>query len=223
MVLPVQQGDLPIYSIGAVERMLDIPAATIRNWEERYGLVTPERSTGGHRLYTRAQVEQLRFVKEGLAQGLQPAEAHRLLGEQLERGSGLRSADETEAPRLLILLAERDPYAAEFAEFFLQTEGYDVTLALDADDAARTLEQLLPQLAVVELLISGGRGADLCQRLKEAGVPACLVISTLDARDQALAAGADAFLRKPLDPLQFVSTVKDLLGKSAFLRGATSR
>jgi DNA-binding transcriptional MerR regulator len=219
----MQQGDLPIYSIGAVERMLDIPAATIRNWEERYQLVVPERSTGGHRLYTRAQVEQLRFVKEGLDRGLQPAEAHRLLGEQLERGSGLRSADETDAPRLLILLAERDPYAAEFAEFFLQTEGYEVTLALDVDDAARKFEQLLPQLAVIELLISGGRGADLCQRLKEAGVPACLAISTLDARDQALAAGADAFLRKPLDPLQFVSTVKDLLGKSAFLQSGTSR
>jgi DNA-binding transcriptional MerR regulator len=219
----MQQGDLPIYSIGAVERMLDIPAATIRNWEERYGLVTPERSNGGHRLYTREQVEQLRFVKEGLARGLQPAEAHRLLGEQLERGGGFRADEREDAPRLLILLAERDPYAAEFAEFFLQTEGYDVTLALDADDAARTLKLLLPQLAVVELLISGGRGADLCQRLKEAGVPACLVISTLDARDQALAAGADAFLRKPLDPLQFVSTVKDLLGKSAFLQGGTSR
>jgi DNA-binding transcriptional MerR regulator len=219
----MQQGDLPIYSIGAVERMLDIPAATIRNWEERYGLVKPVRSDGGHRLYTRAQVEQLRFVKEGLDRGLQPAEAHRLLGEQLERGSGVRSADETDAPRLLILLAERDPYAAEFAEFFLQTEGYEVTLALDADDAARKFEQLLPQLAVIELLISGGTGADLCQRLKEAGVPACLVISTLDARDQALAAGADAFLRKPLDPLQFVSTVKDLLGKSAFLQAGTSR
>jgi DNA-binding transcriptional MerR regulator len=219
----MQQGDLPIYSIGAVERMLDIPAATIRNWEDRYGLVTPERSNGGHRLYTREQVEQLRFVKEGLARGLQPAEAHRLLGEQLEPGGGFRADEREDAPRLLILLAERDPYAAEFAEFFLQTEGYDVTLALDADDAARTLKQLLPQLAVVELLISGGRGADLCQRLKEAGVPACLVISTLDARDQALEAGADAFLRKPLDPLQFVSTVKDLLGKSAFLRGVTSR
>jgi DNA-binding transcriptional MerR regulator len=220
----MQRGDLPIYSIGAVERMLDIPAATIRNWEERYGLVKPERSDGGHRLYTRAQVEQLRFVMEELARGLQPAEAHRLLGEQLERGGGYRSADESEqAPRLLILLAERDPYAAEFAEFFLQTEGYEVVLALDTDDAARKFEQLLPQLAVIELLISGGTGAHLCQRLKEAGVPACLVISTLDASDQALAAGADAFLRKPLDPLQFVSTVKDLLGKSAFLQGATSR
>lgn len=216
-------GDLPIYSIGAVARMLDLRAATIRNWEERYGLVKPERGNGGHRLYTRAQVEQLRFVMEGLARGLQPAEAHRLLGEQLERGSGYRSPNEREqAPRLLILLAERDPYAAEFVEFFLQTEGYEVALALDADDAAVKLEQRLPELAVIELLISGGTGADLCQRLKEAGVPACLVISTLDARDQAVAAGADAFLRKPLDPLQFVSTVKDLLGKSAFLQGATS-
>lgn len=218
----MHHGDLAIYSIGAVERMLDIPAATIRNWEERYGLVKPERSSGGHRLYTRGQVEQLRFVKEGLDRGLQPAEAHRLLGEQLARRGGVGSTDGREAPRLLILLAERDQYAAEFAEFFLQTEGYEVALALDADDAALKLEQRLPELAVIELLISGGTGADLCQRLKEAGVPACLVISTLDARDQALAAGADAFLRKPLDPLQFVSTVKDLLGKSAFLQGATS-
>ena len=214
-------GDLAIYSIGAVERMLDIPAATIRNWEERYGLVTPERSNGGHRLYTRGQVEQLRFVKGGLDRGLQPAEAHRLLSEQLALHN-VRSSDAREAPGLLILLAERDPYAAEFAEFFLQTEGYEVALALDADDAALKLEQRLPQLAVIELLISGGSGADLCQRLKEAGVPACLVISTLDARDQALAAGADAFLQKPLDPLQFVSTVKDLLGKSAFLGGTAS-
>jgi DNA-binding transcriptional MerR regulator len=220
----VPQGDLPIYSIGAVERMLGIPAATVRNWEERYKLVNPERSGGGHRLYTRAQVDQLRFVKERLDRGLQPAEAHRLLGERLERGGDFGSMDEDEsAPRLLILLAERDPYAAEFAEFFLRTEGYEVVLALDADDAAGKFEQLSPQLAVVELLISGGTGAALCRRLKEAGVPSCLAISTLETRDQAFAAGADAFLQKPLDPLQFVSTVKDLLGKSAFLQGAAPR
>jgi CheY-like chemotaxis protein len=204
--------------------MLGIAAATVRNWEERYGLVKPERSRGGHRLYSRTQLEQLRFVKERLDGGLQPAEAHRLLGERLERGGDLRPTDER-APgaRLLILLAERDPYAAEFEEFFLHTEGYEVALALDAEDAARTLEQRLPQLAVVELLISGGTGAELCRRLKEGGVPACLAISTLEARDEALGAGADAFLQKPLDPLQLVSTVKDLLGESAFLKGATSR
>lgn len=217
------QGDRAIYSIGAVERMLGIPAATVRNWEERYGLVKPERSAGGHRLYTRAQVEQLRFVKERLDRGLQPAEAHRLLGEELGRGGDFRPEEGEPGPRLLILLAERDPYAAEFAEFFLRTEGYEVVVALDADDAARKLERRLPQLAVVELLISGGAGGELCRRLKGAGVAACLAISTLEARDQALAAGADAFLQKPLEPLQLVSTVKDLLGESAFLQDTRSR
>ena len=104
-----------------------------------------------------------------------------------------------------------------------QTEGYEVVLALDADDAAQKFEQHMPQLAVIEWLISGGAGGELCQRLKQAGATVCLAISALEARDQALAAGADAFLQKPLDPLQFISTVKDLLGRSAFLQGETAR
>ena len=216
--------NLPVYTVSAVQRMLGIPAATLRNWEERYGLVKPERSGGGHRLYTRSQVEQLRFVKEQIDEGAQAAEAHRLLGEQLEADGNFGLAiDHTSDAGLLILLAERDPFAAEFAEFFLHTEGYDVAVALDVDDAAQKCERLLPQLAVIELLVSGGSGIELCSRLKERGVPACLAISALDSRDEAIAAGADAFLQKPLDPLQFVSTVKDLLGTSAIVQGATSR
>ncbi len=208
----------PIYTIGAVERMIEIPAATIRNWEERYGLVKPERSQGGHRLYSRGQVEQLRFLKAQVEKGLQPAEAHRLLGERLAAGENLfPDEDPTGMPRLLILLAERDRYAADLADYFLRTEGYEVILALDAAEAEGMFEELRPELAVVELMISGGTGADLCRRLKKQGVPACLAVSPLEAREEALSAGADAFLQKPLEPLQFVSTVKDLLGKSAFL------
>ena len=204
--------------------MLGIPVPTLRNWEERYGLVKPERSGGGHRLFTRSQVEQLRFVRERIDEGAQAAEAHRLLGERLEADGNLGlMADHDSEARLLILLAERDPYAAEFGEFFLHTEGYDVAVALDFDDAARMYEQLLPQLAVVELLVSGGSGIELCRRLKESGAPAILAISVLDARDEAFAAGANAFLQKPLDPLVFISTVKDLLGTSALVQGATSR
>ena len=41
--------------------------------------------------------------------------------------------------QVLILLAERDTYAAEFAEFFLKTEGFEVVLALDATDAVLAL------------------------------------------------------------------------------------
>jgi DNA-binding transcriptional MerR regulator len=210
----------PIYSIGAVERMVGIPAATIRNWEERYGLITPGRSEGGHRLYSRGHVEQLRFLKRELARGLQSAEAHRLLAERMMSGGALPRDEDLEGPRLLILLAERDPYAAEFAEFFLRTEGYEVVLALDASEAERISQDRRPDLAVVEVMISGGTGAELCSRLKERGVASCLAISSLQVQQDAMAGGADAFLQKPLEPLRFVSTVKDLLGRSAFLQDA---
>ena len=198
--------------------MLGIAVATIRNWEERYGTIVPERSSGGHRLYSRDQMEQLRFVAAEVSRGLSAADAHRLLADQSEGGQALATDGRSGGTRLLVLLAERDPVAADLAEFFLRTEGYDVHLALAVGDAEEQWLQSSPQLAIVELMISGGRGAELCRRLKqEHDAGAVLAISVLRARDEALAAGADAFLQKPLDPLEFVSTVKDLLGESALV------
>ena len=78
----------PLFSIGAVSRMVDLTPATIRTWETRYGLVTPIRSAGGQRLYSRDQVDQLRFVKQQVAAGRRPGEAHRLLSERISRGDG---------------------------------------------------------------------------------------------------------------------------------------
>jgi DNA-binding transcriptional MerR regulator len=210
-------GGRGVYSIGAVARMLGIPAATIRNWEERYETIVPERSPGGHRLYSRDQMERLRFIAAEVSRGLSAADAHRLLAEQSERDH-LVNEGQRGGTRLLVLLAERDPVAADLAEFFLRTEGYDVHLALAVGDAEEQWLDSRPQLAIVELMISGGQGAELCRRLKQQHEAGCvLAISVLQARDEALAAGADAFLQKPLDPLEFVSTVKDLLGASALV------
>ncbi len=206
-----------VYSIGAVSRMLGIPVATIRNWEERYGTIVPERSPGGHRVYSREQMEQLRFIAAEVSRGLSAADAHRLLAEHREDGQRLTADDRSDATRLLVLVAERDPVAADLEQFFLRTEGYEVTLAFTAGEAEEQWLESRPQLAIVELLISGGRGADLCRRLKQHGVGSVLAISVLQARDEALAAGADAFLLKPVDPLELVSTVKDLLGASALV------
>jgi DNA-binding transcriptional MerR regulator len=211
------QSNRPIYSIGAVARMVRVRPATIRSWEDRYALVTPERSTGGHRLYTRNQVEQLRFIKSQLDDGIPPATAHRLLADRLAGGSGFLKGDLSERPRLLILLVERDTYAGDLEEYFLMTEGYQVELVVDVEEAEQKAVELSPDLIVVELLISGGSGPDLCRRLKARTTGPLLAISSLAARDEALAAGADAFLQKPLDPLQFISATKDLLGASAFL------
>jgi DNA-binding transcriptional MerR regulator len=207
-----------VYSIGAVARMLDIPPATLRTWEERYGLPVPQRSPGGHRLYSRDQVDQLRFVKAQTAEGMAPADAHRLLAERLAAGALSFGEPETGQTRLLILLAERDPHAAELSEYFLRTEGYKVASALDAEEAAHKFEELTPNMTVIDLLISAASGLELCRQLKQRSDAPILAISTLDTGYAALEAGADAFLQKPLDPLQLVSVVKDLLGASAFLR-----
>lgn len=244
----------PVYSIGAVGRMLGVPAATLRTWQERYGVVVPTRSEGGHRLYSRDQVEQLRFMANQVAAGLSAADAHRLLRDRLAGhdrtgrdrtgrdragaapdvtpgaapGAALDAAHgELRAPlppprqrerSLLILLAERDPHAAEFAEYFLRTEGYEVSKALDFHDAL-TKAQSRPDLVVLDLMVSAGRGVELCRLLTERGdAPPILAICTLALGDAALAAGAAAFLPKPVEPLRLVSAVQDLLGRSAFLR-----
>jgi DNA-binding transcriptional MerR regulator len=213
-----------IYSIGAVARMLGVPAQTLRAWEDRYQQIVPARSSGGQRLYSRDQVDQLSFIRNQIEQGLQPADAHRLLAEHrhtdaapLQVGQHRSAAASVDAATT-VLLAERDPYAAEFAEYFLRTEGYAVRIVLDPAAAAEILRDEPPSVLVVDLLIGGGAGLALCRAARDNGSVPVLAVSAVDSRDQALAAGAEAFLVKPLDPLQFVSTVRDLVGTSAYLR-----
>ena len=212
-----------VYSIGAVARMLGVPAQTLRAWEERYHMIVPARSSGGQRLYSRDQVDQLSFIRNQIEQGLQPADAHRLLAQHHNEATSIPveqhpNAGASAAAATTVLLAERDPYAAEFAEYFLRTEGYAVRIVLDPAAAAEILRNNPPSVLVVDLLIAGGAGLTLCQAARNNGSVPVLAVSAVNSRDQALAAGAEAFLVKPLDPLQFVSTVRDLIGTSAYLR-----
>ena len=168
--------------------MLGTRAATIRNWEERYGKVVPHRSPGGHRLYSQDQVEQLRFVAEQVERGLSASDAHRLLAEQRE---GDRSTSDQSSSRpggVRVLLAERDGQAAEPEELGLRSAGYEVQLALTASEAEELWRERRPQIGIVELMISGGQGAELCRLLKRRHDGAVLAISTLEAEAEALAA-----------------------------------
>jgi CheY-like chemotaxis protein len=204
-----------IYSIGAVARMLGVSVATIRNWEERYAAVVPERSAGGQRLYSNAQVEQLRSVAEQIARGLSAADAHRLLGARDPGAPDTPTVGPADRSRPLVLIAERDPVAAQPARSVLAHEGYEVETAFGASVAEALWLERRPRLAIVELMISGGQGADLCRRLKQHDVGAVLACSALQAHDEALAAGADAFLQKPIDPVELASTVRELLAPRA--------
>ena len=73
-----------------------------------------------------------------------------------------------------------------------------------------------PDLAIVELLIDGGAGFELCRRLRAKGTCPVVAISALEAGDL-VGKEVDALLRKPLAPLELISTVRDLLGTSAMV------
>jgi DNA-binding response OmpR family regulator len=115
-------------------------------------------------------------------------------------------------------LAESDRYGAELNDVSLRSEGFDVEIAMSADEAEAMFAARKPALSIIELMISGGVGRELVRRLKSRRETPVLCISSLDLSDQALAAGADAFLRKPLEPLQLVAAVRDLLGRGGPIR-----
>jgi CheY-like chemotaxis protein len=203
-----------VYSIGAVARMLGVETATLRAWEDRYRVVVPARSRSSQRLYSRDEVEQVRFVLRSMEDGSSAADAHRLLAAQLGVATEV-SAVGTD-PVVLILLAERDRFAAELCEYFLRTEGYECLLVASPAEAERSFVDERPHLSVVDLMMPGG--SELCRRLARDDTAPVLAVSVLALQDEAVAAGASAFLRKPFEQLQFVSTVRDLLGTSALTR-----
>jgi DNA-binding transcriptional MerR regulator len=152
---------VPLFSIGAVARMLDLSAATIRTWETRYGYVVPQRSQGGQRLYSRDHVDQLRFVKEEVDSGRRPGEAHRLLAERVERG------DSFGGTRLRVLLAENNGAASVLKEL-LGTDSFEVLLASDAASAEQVFDELSPAVVVVD--VEDSDFGELAERIRAAGV-----------------------------------------------------
>ena len=205
-----------LYSIGVVSRMVGVRVSTLRTWEERYGLVIAVRKTGGQRRYSRQQLTGS-FVVEQIEQGFSP-EKFIVWGPKVRGGGELGGpVGFRRQTGILILIAERDRFAAGLEDYLLRTEGFRVEIALSADETERKFDVLEPQIVVVELLLSGGVGGRLIERLKHAGATV-IAVSPLAAHEVAAEFGAAAFLQKPIDPLVFASTVRDLLGTSALSR-----
>ncbi len=185
----------PTYSIGGVSGLVGVETSTLRAWEQRYGTVAPLRSPSGHRIYSRDQVDHLRFVVAQIAAGMSAADAHRLLEQRIDAVSFVPAAARSS---MLVLLAERDQFAADLFEYFLRTEGFEVCVALDAEEAARLQQQQRPDLLILELLLPGGSAIDLCKAAVADGIPV-VIVSSIALQDAALEAGASAFLTKPIE------------------------
>lgn len=143
--------------------MLGAETATLRASEDPYGVVVPARSKGEQRVCSRDELEKLRFVVALVANGTTPAAAQALLADR-SRTDQTPSGDDPDSIRIVVLLAERDRYAAELLEYFLRTEGHEVCVALEPQQAERLFADRRPHLSIIELMMSGG-GLELCARL----------------------------------------------------------
>jgi len=71
---------------------------------------------------------------------------------------------------------------------------------------------------IIDLLLSGGAGFRLVSEFAARKSAQILAVSAIDSAEEAMRSGAAAFMRKPLEPLALVSTVRDLAGTSALVR-----
>lgn len=124
----------------------------------------------------------------------------------------------------LLLVVERDPTVRRLERFFLEDAGFRVEFAEDGLDGLNLARALRPAIVITEILLPRVDGLSVCRALKAEPSTrnmTVLVFSVLAAEDRASEAGADAFLRKPIDDVLLIDTVRRLLTQSRSRGGTT--
>jgi DNA-binding response OmpR family regulator len=118
----------------------------------------------------------------------------------------------------LILVVERDPHVKKLERFFLEQAGFAVEFADGGMQGMERARVLKPRIVITEILLPGLDGLSVCRGIRSdpaMGRVRVLVLSILSAEQRALDAGADAFLKKPLDDARLIETVNELLRKGS--------
>ena len=72
---------MALYTIGEVALLCDINPVTLRAWQRRYGLLKPQRTDGGHRLFNDADIDRIREIKSWIDNGVQVGKVKSLLSQ----------------------------------------------------------------------------------------------------------------------------------------------
>src|SRR6185437_3428158 len=112
-----------------------------------------------------------------------------------------------------ILLVDDDPDILDALQFVLEDTGYPVKTSLYGEYAEKLPEkEELPQLIILDVLLSGKDGRDICSKLKHnertKHIPIIMISAHPNIKDTVINAGADAFLPKPFDITELLKTVK---------------
>ena len=104
-------------------------------------------------------------------------------------------------------------------EFLLQRAGYEVSLARDGLEALALVRQVRPQLLLLDVMMPGKTGFEVCQELRADESMASMQVLMLTAKGRdtdvakGLALGANAYMTKPFSTKDLLRKVQDLLQK----------
>lgn len=122
------------------------------------------------------------------------------------------------AQKVLVVDDEED--IVDLLKYNLEREGYSVITALNGKDAIKQAKAHHPDLIVLDIMMPGMDGVEVCAQLRQLPEFKSTVITFLTARGEdysqiaGFEAGADDYITKPVRPKVFVSKVKALLKRS---------
>jgi DNA-binding response OmpR family regulator len=118
-----------------------------------------------------------------------------------------------------ILVIEDDPATSRLVDYSLRHEGYQVISASNGLEGLRKAISESPDLVILDVMLPGMDGFEICHRLKSEPATAQLPILMFSAKaqeidkDTGIKVGADDYLTKPAAPSEIVSRVEKLLAK----------
>ncbi|WP_211116873.1 response regulator transcription factor [Glycomyces buryatensis] len=124
------------------------------------------------------------------------------------------------APRVLVV--DDDPALAEVVARYLRREGFEVDYAPDGDIGLKRALDTLPDLVVLDLMMPGMDGFEVCRRLRAAtGIPVVMLTALGEENDRitGLDLGADDYVTKPFSPRELAARVRAVLRRAAASSG----
>lgn len=119
-----------------------------------------------------------------------------------------------------LLLVEDDDALAELVAFHFDRAGYEVTRTGDGEEALILAEEMAPDLVLLDWMIEGVSGIEVCRRLRRREATANVPIIMLTARGEeedrirGLDTGADDYLTKPFSPKELLARASAVLRRS---------
>ena len=125
--------------------------------------------------------------------------------------------------RPALLLVDDDPTLLSVLSRRMAREGYEVVSAESGPRALQLLEQRWPNLLIIDLMMPGMDGFELCARVKRIADLPIIVLSAVDASEakvRALEDYAEDYVTKPFDPDELVARVQRVLQRAPAGRSA---